>query len=530
MFKNLRTLLSLVLALALALTLCACGGEDAAEDTAGEQTAESTGEWYFGGNNIMVKEVDPKTLFEDFKDTVDPASIYASTEFTEEMLYGAYTLNDDENDIEKVKESVSFKDFTFDNGTFNMTTLPVAVYMGHDYYCNSRINYANSEYEAITDAELATLEFLTKEGEIGNIVCTYEVKGNKILFKNIEKTSAENEPFKYEYSGPEFEYTFEISGPYLTLKNDDSSLKLIAYALSKNCKDEPAVNGYSLPASPLIGDLDYFVSSDAFNYAVKRDGSYYDLTAFKLTADGKFTVYLEERDIVTGEKDIITEQYACVVRSDADDYFTGFRVILLDGKKQYYYTDDISDREARELKDQGVDTNSLTDEQIKDIAEKKSDLFDDLKKAFDEQGINATVNKSTGELALDASVLFGGDSANISDDGKALLNKFLKAYTSIVYNEKYSGFISKTMVEGHTAPLAGSTYESGLALSKERADNVKNYCLSADTGVDTSKLASSLEAVGLSNSKPVYDSNGEVDKAACRRVSFRMIVNVASVK
>ena len=45
-------------------------------------------------------------------------------------------------------------------------------------------------------------------------------------------------------------------------------------------------------------------------------------------------------------------------------------------------------------------------------------------------------------------------------------------------------------------------------------------------GVDTSKLASTLEAKGLSNSKPVYDSNGEVDMAACRRVSFRFIVNL----
>ena len=82
------------------------------------------------------------------------------------------------------------------------------------------------------------------------------------------------------------------------------------------------------------------------------------------------------------------------------------------------------------------------------------------------------------------------------------------------------------MVEGHTAPVAGSTYESGLPLSQQRADNVKEYCLSSDTGVDTSKLTSTLEATGLSNSKPVYNSDGEVDMAACRRVSFRFIVNL----
>ena len=203
-----------------------------------------------------------------------------------------------------------------------------------------------------------------------------------------------------------------------------------------------------------------------------------------------------------------------------------FSIILFDGSKAYYYTDDITQREARALAEQGADVNAMTEDEIKEIAEKKLDLFDDLQKEFEAKGINVNINRSTGEIVMDASVLFGGDSDVITADGKALLNKFLAAYTSIVYNEKYDGFIAKTMVEGHTAPLAGSTYESGLPLSQQRASNVKDYCLSSDTGVDTSKLASNLEAVGLSNSKPIYDSNGEIDVAACRRVSFRFIVNL----
>lgn len=82
------------------------------------------------------------------------------------------------------------------------------------------------------------------------------------------------------------------------------------------------------------------------------------------------------------------------------------------------------------------------------------------------------------------------------------------------------------MIEGHTAPVSGSTYESGLPLSEQRANNVKNYCVSSETGVDTSKLAANLEATGLSNSKPVYDNSGKVDMAASRRVSFRFIINL----
>lgn len=155
-----------------------------------------------------------------------------------------------------------------------------------------------------------------------------------------------------------------------------------------------------------------------------------------------------------------------------------------------------------------------------------ADVIPHLAKAFNDAGIKVTVNEKTGELAMDSSVLFGGDSAVLTDEGKTFLNKFIEVYTNVVFSEKYEGFVSKTMVEGHTAPVSGSTYESGLPLSEERANNVKNYCVSSEIGVDVNKLTSALEAVGYSNSKPVTDANGNVDMAASRRVSFRFIINL----
>ena len=168
----------------------------------------------------------------------------------------------------------------------------------------------------------------------------------------------------------------------------------------------------------------------------------------------------------------------------------------------------------------------LEEEKVEEIVEKKDNLLNDLIEAFKDAGIKVNVDETTGELALDSSVLFGGDSAVLTAEGKTFLNKFVDVYTSIVFSDKYAGFVSKTMIEGHTAPVSGSTYESGLPLSEQRANNVKNYCVSSETGVDTSKLAANLEATGLSNSKPVYDNSGKVDMAASRRVSFRFIINL----
>jgi outer membrane protein OmpA-like peptidoglycan-associated protein len=82
------------------------------------------------------------------------------------------------------------------------------------------------------------------------------------------------------------------------------------------------------------------------------------------------------------------------------------------------------------------------------------------------------------------------------------------------------------MVEGHIAPIAGSTYSSGLPLSRERANNVKNYCVSIAKGGNSTDFASTLIAVGYSNTQPIYKSNGEADLAASRRVAFRVMLDI----
>ncbi|MBR4867885.1 MAG: OmpA family protein [Clostridia bacterium] len=527
---------ALLLACFMLVTLCACkkGGKSGGGSSTNVAVNQSV--WYMGGSDIGAGDVDVPGLFADVKDTVDPAQLYAKHKLTEEMLHGCYTLNNMEKDLETVRKDIPLEDVTLKDQTVNMTALPVSVFFGADNISNEYTDYDYSEYEGITDSEVAVLRFATKD-EVGSLVCTYEIKDNTLVFHAIHKTSGENEPIQYELLGTDFVYEFQLAGPCLTFSKGGHSLQLKAHCVTENTDDDLWMSGYSLTNSPLIANTDFFSASGLFTYAVMRDGHYYDLSAYKFDDQGRVTVYFAEKETVYKEGEgwsvepeekinAFTQQYAYIMQSTGNTFFPQFSIILMDDSKVYYYTDTNTDREIRILEGDGTKTDNLTDDQIKEIAEKKSDLYDDLSQEFEAKGIDVAVNRSSGEIIMDASVLFGGDSAEITADGKALLNKFLDAYTSVIYQEKYNGFIAKTMVEGHTAPLKDSTYESGLPLSKERAENVKAYCLSPDTGVDTSKLAPTLEAVGLSNSKPIYDSNGEVDLAACRRVSFRFIVNV----
>lgn len=172
---------------------------------------------------------------------------------------------------------------------------------------------------------------------------------------------------------------------------------------------------------------------------------------------------------------------------------------------------------------------SLSQDELDAIATKKESFQYDLIVALKNAGISANFNDKNGEIGLDSSVLFGGDSAELSTEGKAFLNDFIKAYASVVSKAEYKDFISKVMVEGHTAPVAGSTYESGLPLSQQRADNVKNYCISKNSGLSDSEISTMtnvLVAKGMSNSEPIKDASGNVNMSASRRVTFKFIINI----
>ena len=163
----------------------------------------------------------------------------------------------------------------------------------------------------------------------------------------------------------------------------------------------------------------------------------------------------------------------------------------------------------------------------KEEEDRRGSMVDALGQTFRERGIDVNFDGQTGEINLNAAVLFGGDSAALSEEGKNSLREFFTVFAEIAFSEEYEGLVTKVVVEGHSAPLATSTYESGLPLSQERAANVRDYCLSEEIGLDAAlldKLSDKLVAEGLSNSKPILDENGEVNLEASRRVTFRFYV------
>lgn len=519
--------ISCLLVIMMLLSMTACGKKNV------EQSDD--GAVYYMGNDV------DKSCFDNPENSLDVDKIYSSIEYTEEMLYGRYWLNDYEKDLKEFVKTAEFVDleywYPYGDGelkTEKLSKLPVKAEIGVPHLYSHKIKVDRTHHWAY-------LYFAEEDGNYNEVLCSFEVKDNNIIFTPVdyyEEITDENykvKGIKYTIGKDSLTYNFSLKGPNLQLSAGDKSVSLRSFGFSDN-SSSISLSGYRAQNSATFENIDtisagiYSDGKSGYTYLNDINGELiYNppvSNAVKYTENGVLTLYWTEKD-AEGEPVGRCHQFVCL----GSDY----SLTLIDNDAVYSYIESYSSREMLALTDgltadEVVGIGELSESELKKIAETKANLLDDLTKEFAAQGINVTVNRTTGELAMDASVLFGGDSAVITDAGKTLLNKFIKAYTTIAYNEKYNGFISKTLVEGHTAPVSGSTYESGLPLSEQRANNVKEYCLSSDTGVDTSKLSTALEAVGLSNSKPVYGSDGKVDMAACRRVSFRFIVDINSIK
>lgn len=523
-----KKFLCAVLVLVMAASLAACGGSPAKQ-------AEKDGAYYFGS------EAGQKKLKESFN-PLNPVNVMSNLTFDERMLYGRFHMENQEKAVKEYAKTATFQDLEYSENysintaaenlvTNKLSTLPVELHAGP-----AASNYAR---KLRGEHEWAELGFLNENGNVVDVLCTYTVSGNTVSFAPLDGyEEVHDEEFKtqkilYTVGTDTLDYTFSFKGNSLTLTRDDQSVTLKTWYFSGNTSSSPTLGGSAAADSAKFENVDYFSGSiygkdSAPVYIELTDGTLYsdslDNAAIKYTDDGQISFYWETKD----ENGNVTEHLHHFV------YFpgNGYTMILADGKQVYYYTETAITRESVALgegmtADELAKLHGLSDSQLEEISKKKANLLADLAKAYQEAGLNVTINPISGEIALDATVLFDVNEYAISDEGKTFLQKFTQIYTSTVYSDAYADFVSRVVVEGHTDTNGG--YDMNLELSQNRANSVKDYCVSAECGIDSAyaqQFGESLEAVGYSYDKPVYGADGNVDMDASRRVSFRFIVSL----
>lgn len=162
-------------------------------------------------------------------------------------------------------------------------------------------------------------------------------------------------------------------------------------------------------------------------------------------------------------------------------------------------------------------------QKIDQIIGVKADLIASLNEEFEANQISVEIDKQTGAMVLDSSVLFDYNASELKEEGAQILAQVLPVYCKVLLSEEYEPYLAEIIIDGYTDSSGG--YISNLDLSQRRAFAVAEYLVNnKDSFLDESQgevLMEKLTANGRSQSNPVLDANGNEDMEASRRVEIK---------
>lgn len=143
----------------------------------------------------------------------------------------------------------------------------------------------------------------------------------------------------------------------------------------------------------------------------------------------------------------------------------------------------------------------------------------------------AKIDKNTLTFIFtDPEVLFKTGDSTLQERFKETLNEFFPRYMKVIY--QYKSSISEIRIEGHTSSEwnwnsdENAAYFENMRLSQERTRSVLFYVYNLkDIEEYRLWIKSNISAVGLSSSKIIKNDEGDEDKVASKRVTFRIITN-----
>ena len=162
-------------------------------------------------------------------------------------------------------------------------------------------------------------------------------------------------------------------------------------------------------------------------------------------------------------------------------------------------------------------------QQIEELVGLRTQIISDLSSALREANISATVDPTSGAIALASDVLFDTGRSDLSDEGCARIDQFLPVYLDVLFSDEYRSYVSEIIIEGHTDSVG--SYIDNLLLSQQRAYSVASYVLAdgyAQIDEATREhLRDVTTANGRSESDLIYGADGAEDRSASRRVVFK---------
>ena len=170
-------------------------------------------------------------------------------------------------------------------------------------------------------------------------------------------------------------------------------------------------------------------------------------------------------------------------------------------------------------------TELLTTQQarIDKIIGVKAEVVASLQQEFANNNVNVNIDAQTGALTLDANVMFDVDEAELTEEGERALRQILPIYCKVLLQESHLPYLAEIIIDGYTD--TDGNYGYNLYLSQQRSLAVAQFLIDNQWEFlnegEIANLEQYLTVNGHSEASPILDANGEVDKAASRRVEVK---------
>ncbi|MCQ2516879.1 MAG: OmpA family protein [Saccharofermentans sp.] len=371
-------------------------------------------------------------------------------------------------------------------------------------------------------------------GEI-MLYAVQEIHGNQLTLKFLSEYSVgDNGVVTYQFTGEEATYDVTLNYGQMNLAYDDSEVLLSRFHYETDSDYNFFGDSLSTNSDPIDNITSLYFSfnsddrSDDYFYVYCDENGIeerYEGIA-RLTEDGVLSFAYTDNDGVDH-----TYHYI-LIKFDSD----GFALVNENGVSIFaaWYDSYIEERNAEGgyvgfnvLPGDDNRLSGLTREEIEVLNEATERFFGDLETAFNDEGLAVTIDRDSGAIILDASVLFDNNQYSINSAGQSLLNSFMETVLSVLSNEQYDMLLSQIVIQGHTD--SNGTYDHNVELSENRANAVMDYLVSAlvnNTSYEADYLSSILMAEGCASDFLIYNDDGSENQAASRRVEFVFYVNL----
>lgn len=438
------------------------------------------------------------------------AAPHDNSAYPPESFYGSWVLEGYTSSSDRIHPTDSTMTLMDGDKEVVLESFPYSIDFGPDFYLYRNLDEYRQLYGGLDYAKFSYLGPEHENGLIWNAL--YDTSGDTLAVGLLQFGDTGT-----EIEFVEMDYQISWTGYKLTLTRDGESVVYVPLHTVTNSRDGEdkviplgglfkeykPINGIVLLAAGMTG-------TDLLRY---EDAEFVD-AQYDFQEDGTATITTEE-----GKTYNFNYRYA----GDSITLFSDTEFAVYNELVDWFDTA-LSDSVDADTLD------AMSDDEKQTLVQEHQTVLERLKEAFAAAGLDVNIDEVTGQVTMDASILFAFDDATLSDEGKAFLDTFLNAYASVILSDECSGYVSQIVIEGHSD--TNGEYDYNLVLSKDRADAVVNYCLSeSNSGLSPEQiqaLSQMMTAVGRSYDEPVYKDTGEVDMDASRRVVFKFMMNTST--